>query len=75
MLFALRHLFSNEDEVDRGITARMINFPGTQYRFIGKRNFLTLEGDGELAGNRLWANWHVEGETDPFVKVIHAVAP
>jgi hypothetical protein len=73
MLFALRQLFSNEEEADRGVMARMIDFPGTPYRFIGKRNFLTLDGDEVAQGNRIWANWYIEGESDPFVKVIHAL--
>jgi hypothetical protein len=73
MLFALRHLFSNKEEADRGVIARMIDFPGTQFGFIGKRNFLTLDGDEAEQGNRIWANWHIEGERDPFVKVIHAI--
>ena len=43
VVFALRHLFDNRDEVDRGIVARMVGFRGTQVRFIGKRNFMTIE--------------------------------
>jgi hypothetical protein len=73
MLFALRHLFDSEDEVDRGIVARMIDFPGTQHRFIGQRNFLSLEPDDKPAAARIWANWIVEGEEDPYVKVIHSM--
>ncbi|MDR2852657.1 MAG: alkaline phosphatase family protein [Burkholderiaceae bacterium] len=73
MLFALRNLLSKEEDVDRGVTARMINFPGTQYNFIGKRNFLLLNPDGKDKGNRLWANWHVDNEPEPFVKVIHPI--
>lgn len=70
MLFALSHLFRNEDEVDTGIHARMIEFPGTTDKFIGRRNFLSIEPDHRAAGARLWANWIVEGEEDPYTKVI-----
>ena len=71
-LFALRQLFASADEVDRGITARMVEFPGTQRRFIGARNFLSLEPDPN--DSRIWANWFVEGEDDPYVKVVHALS-
>jgi len=70
MLFALRHLFGNEDEVDTGIQARMVEYPGTTVKFIGQRNFLSIEPDQKASGGRLWANWVVEGEDDPFTKVI-----
>ena len=58
------------ETLDRGITATMYEFPATTRRLIGARNFLTLEPD---ADNRLWANWWVEGESDPTTKVIHPV--
>jgi phosphodiesterase/alkaline phosphatase D-like protein len=74
MLFALRYLFSEQDEVDRGIMARMTEFPGTKVSFIGKRNFLALQPDDATENARLWANWFIEGEKDPYTKVIHPVA-
>lgn len=74
VLFALRHLFDNKDEMDRGITARMVEFPGTQEKFVGGRNFLTLRPDNVP---HLWAEWWVEGkdavEKAPYTKVIHAL--
>ncbi len=75
VLFALRNLFDSNDELDSGITARMVEFPGTQERFIGRRNFLSIEPDPPNRGlrPRLWANWIVEGEAEPYVKVIHPV--
>jgi len=48
----------------------MYEFPATTRRLIGARNFLTLEPDTQ---DRLWANWWVEGESDPTTKVIHPV--
>jgi hypothetical protein len=74
MLFALRNLFASTDEVDRGIVARMIEFPGTKVSFIGKRNFLALQPDDVAEDARIWANWFVEDEKDPYTKVIHPVA-
>lgn len=73
VLFALRHLFDSTDEIDRGVSARMVDFPGTQDRFVGRRNYLSLEPDrtGEL--DRIWANWFVENEQEPYTKVIHAL--
>jgi hypothetical protein len=74
VLFALEHLFPETEEVDRGLTARMVHFPGTRCRYLGARNFLSLEpDDGARDSGRLWANWFCEGETTPFTKVIHPV--
>lgn len=73
MLFALTHLFDSEDEIDRGIMARMIEFPGTKEKFIGRRNYLSLEPDDQEVGARYWANWEVEDERSPYTKVIHAL--
>lgn len=71
VLFALRHLFDRTDEMDRGITGRMVEFPGTQDKFAGGRNFLTLRPDDK---DRIWANWWIEGSTeDPYTKVIHPI--
>ena len=53
---------------DRDISSTMTEFPGTQHRYIGARNWLALEPDN---AQRIWANWHVEGELHPFSKVIH----
>lgn len=72
MLFALDHLFKKTEEVDRGITAEMARFPGTDRCYLGARNWLSLEPDTSPQG-RLWANWIVEGERDPYTKVIHPV--
>ncbi|HEX8381804.1 MAG TPA: alkaline phosphatase D family protein [Sphingomonas sp.] len=73
VLFALRHLFDSTDEIDRGIAARMVDFPGTQDRFIGRRNYLSLEPDEDGRLDRIWANWFVENEREPYTKVIHAL--
>jgi phosphodiesterase/alkaline phosphatase D-like protein len=73
VLFALKHFFSNVDEVDTSISARMVEFPGTQQRFIGQRNYLDLSVDASEHGipRRIWANWFIEGQEDPYVKVVH----
>ena len=68
--FFLEQACQKVETLDRGITATMYEFPATTRRLIGARNFLTLEPD---ADNRLWANWWVEGESDPTTKVIHPV--
>lgn len=58
------------EDIDRGITAQMIKFPGSSNRFIGARNWLSLVTDEQ---SRIWAEWHVEGEAETFSKVIHPV--
>lgn len=58
------------ENVDRGITAQMLKFPGSAQRFIGARNWLSLTFD-DL--NRIWGEWYVEGEDKPYTKVIHPV--
>ncbi len=75
LLFALEHLFPVGEEIDRGITAEMTPFPGTERRYIGTRNWLSLEPDepGASDAGRYWANFIVEGEPIPFTKVIHPV--
>ena len=72
-LFALNNVFDSSDEIDRGIVARLMEFPGNTAKFVGNRNFLSLEPD---ASRRIWANWFAEGEeNDPYTKVIHALEP
>lgn len=70
VLFALRHLFDSSDEIDRGIVGRMVDFPGTQDRFIGSRNFLMITPDLNDEP-RLWADWVIERDDHPYTKVIH----
>jgi hypothetical protein len=60
----------NVEEVDRGITARMMKFPFSAQHFIAKRNWLSLELDEE---SRVWAKWYVEGEKEPYTKVVHPI--
>jgi hypothetical protein len=60
----------NVEDVDRGITARMTMFPFRTQHFVAKRNWLSLELDEE---SRVWAKWYVEGEEDPYTKVVHPI--
>ncbi|MEA2836915.1 MAG: hypothetical protein QOD89_1465 [Bradyrhizobium sp.] len=71
VVFALQHLFDSADEMDRGIIGRMIQFPGSQAKFIGNRNYLSIEPDVDVAKPRLWCNWLAEKERFPFTKVVH----
>jgi hypothetical protein len=86
MLHFLESLGDNVLEVDRGITTRMLAFPGTRNRFIGTRNWLELQHDDQ---DRIWACWHVPTEDPqtakktpaplapgekPYTKVIHPCA-
>lgn len=70
--YFLEQACKSVETIDRGITAAMYEFPATNRRLIGARNFLTLEPDDN---DRLWANWWVENEADPTTKTIHPVQP
>jgi hypothetical protein len=58
------------EEVDRGISAQMLKFPGSSKRFLGARNWLSLILDDQ---SRVWGEWYVEGEKTPYTKVVHPV--
>jgi hypothetical protein len=58
------------EEVDRGIIARMTRFPFTDQHFVPKRNWLSLEVDEQ---DRIWVKWYVEGEPEPYTKVVHPI--
>ena len=66
----LEHVAGREEEIDRGLTARMLAFPGPDERFLGARNWRELETDEQ---GRLWASGQAEGqeETTPDTKGIH----
>ena len=70
VLLALRNLFDSDQEVERGVVARMMKFPNSATKFIGNRNFLSLEPDTDRLRPRIWANWQVEGEEFELTKVI-----
>lgn len=68
----LEQLGREVQEIDRDITAQMLQFPATNYRFVAARNWLSLEFDDR---GRIWANWHVEGQPEPLTKVVHPCEP
>jgi hypothetical protein len=70
VLYFLESVADKVERIDRGITAEMVEFPATSYRFIGARNWLSLEADRERT---IWANWFVEAVDEPYTKAIHAV--
>lgn len=70
--YFLEQLGREVSELDRDITARMLQFPGTNYRIIDARNWLSLEFDER---ERIWANWHVEGAPQVITKVVHPCQP
>ena len=77
-LFFLEQACQRVEQIDRGITGAMYEFPTTSHRMIGTRNFLTLQPDTPnaqgLTQQRYWANWWAEGEPHPYTKVIHTVS-
>lgn len=72
-VFVIEHVARHAEVVDRGITLRMLDFPGTSRCVMARRNFLTLQPDAPGGGDRYWANWWVEGEPHPHTKVVHPV--
>ena len=75
MAYALEFLSRNPEQIDRGITATLVEFHGIRRRFIMARNWLGLEPDPDPEKGRVWANWYVEGESECYTKVIHPVGP
>ena len=73
VVYALGKLFSAGGAIDRGIELSMQPFPGGKRKLMAARNWLSLEPDAAWATSRkrLWANWHVERESEPYTKVIH----
>jgi hypothetical protein len=71
VLYFLESVGGAMETVDRGITAEMAEFPATHHRFIGARNWLSLAPDDK---NRIWANWYVEDEKEPYTKVVNGVS-
>jgi hypothetical protein len=88
MLHFLESVGDKTQEIDRGITTRMLEFPGTHNRFLGTRNWLELQYDDQ---RRIWACWHLPpSDADrmkrdaatgadpdaekPYTKVIHPCA-
>ena len=64
----LERLGAEVRQIDRGITLQMLQFPGTDYRFIARRNWLSLDVDEQ---RRIWVNWFVDGADQPITKVVH----
>jgi hypothetical protein len=74
VLFALNHLADSEEEIETGIVGRNVTYPAARQKFIGARNFLTIEPDLDRARPRLWANlWLENGAATPrlLTKVIN----
>ena len=70
MLFFLENVMGKQYVDDRDITSEMTPFPGTRTYYIGTRNWLALEPD---ESGRIWAKWHVENVSQPYIKVIHPI--
>lgn len=72
-----RILSGFENEVERGITERMLELPDTGRRMLPKRNWLALEfspKDDSEKDHKLWARWWLEGDEHAITKVIGAVS-
>jgi hypothetical protein len=72
VLFAMKHLFGDDDEIDPYTVGRMIEIPSSKSKFIGARNYMSLEPDP--TDNEIWCHWIVENEDFKYTKVIHPIA-
>ncbi len=61
------------EEVDRGIIARMLQFPGSSQHFIAARNFLSLELDKSQCV--VLAKWYVEDNEETYTTYSKIVYP
>jgi hypothetical protein len=79
IVFVLQHLLKTEDQIDRDIVGTMLPFPGTQAKFSGNRNYLSIEPDAKSDAKnpkpRLWCNWLVENQKFPYTKVVSPIIP
>ena len=66
--YFLEQLGREVKQLDRDVTAQMLEFPATNFRIVDARNWLSLEFDDR---GRIWANWHVEGTPQVLTKVVH----
>ena len=66
--YFLEQLGREVKQLDRDVTAQMLEFPATNFRIVDARNWLSLEFDDR---ERIWANWHVEGAPQVLTKVVH----
>ena len=66
--YFLEQLGRDVKQIDRDVTAQMLEFPATSFRIVDARNWLSLEFDDR---GRIWANWHVEGAPQVLTKVVH----
>lgn len=73
MRYFLESIGGRVQELDRDVSGYMLQFPGTNFRFVAARNWLSLEFADDKG--RIWANLHVEGRAEPLTKVIHPCEP
>lgn len=66
--YFLEQIGSQVQEIDRDINGQMQVFPGTNYRFVAERNWMTLDFD---TAHRIWVNWRIENAPQPLTKVVH----
>lgn len=66
--YFLEQIGSQTQQIDRDIEGEMQVFPGTNYRFVAERNWMTIDFDDR---NRIWVNWRIENAPQPLTKVIH----
>ena len=73
VLWGLTHLLDKDRELEHNVVARMLAMPNTLNKFIGSRNYLSLEPDDpdpKRPKPRIWANWFFEDTDHPVTKVI-----
>ena len=74
VLFALQQLFDSDDQIDPFTVGRMTEIPGSKSKFIGNRNYMSLEPIEKEDEINLWCHWLVVNEKFQFTKVIHSIS-
>ena len=72
LMFGLNRLLEDQEDNDIFIKARKLKFKGAESRFIGARNWLSIEPNGPKAPNPhdVYVKWYVEDVDKPFQLVI-----
>jgi hypothetical protein len=72
VMFGLNRLLEDDQEIDTFLRGRMRVFKGIERRFIGARNWLSIEPNapGDRNPADVYAKWYIEDVRDPCTVVI-----
>lgn len=78
VMFGLNQLLQADQQIDNWIIGRMLTFGNTTSRFIGARNWLSLEPNppsNKRNPKDVYAKWYIEGLDQPYGRVIEGADP